>query len=113
MAGQTGVIDILRLVTGVATQPGHTHAAVAPAQVRNMRVAVVALQRAIAGRMTVHAARMRQDFAGLFEQHARTFGLVRNALERARRLEAVALLRRASGLRTRAQCRTRVAPPST
>ena len=50
-------------------------------------VAIVALQRMIAGRMAVHAARMGDHLGDLVEQRARALGLVADPGERGERAQ--------------------------
>jgi hypothetical protein len=59
---------------------------------RQMRMLVVALQRSVAGRMTVHAARTHDHLRGLAEQCAGSRLSIRNVCERGRRSQIVAAL---------------------
>ena len=65
-----GLVDDLgigRTVAGAAHHAGHAHAAVAARHRRLVLMHGHALERAVAGRMAVHAARMLDDLAGLLE----------------------------------------------
>ena len=61
-------VDIGRTVACVAHHAGHADVAVAARHGRLMLVHRHALQRAVAGGVAIHAARMLDDLAGLFEQ---------------------------------------------
>jgi hypothetical protein len=54
-----------------------------------MVVLVVALQRMIAGGVTIHAPWMGEDFADFAEDRLRTLGLVRNGGEFGRAFEGL------------------------
>ncbi len=68
-------------VAGVAHHAGHADVAVAARHRRLVRMHGHALQRAVAGRMAVHAARMLDDLAGLLEQRDGARRLVGDAVE--------------------------------
>src|SRR6185312_7542502 len=69
-------------VAARAIVPRDADTGFAPRHRRQVLVAVVALQRMIAGRVAVHAARMGHDLGDLVEQRARALRLVADARER-------------------------------
>jgi hypothetical protein len=74
VAGHAGRVEIALLMTARATHGRKPMAVRTALDRRLMQPALVALARAIAGRMTVDAARMSQDFAQLREYCRRARG---------------------------------------
>ena len=81
---------------------------------RHVLVMVVPLQRMLAGRMAVHAARMGDDLGDLVEQRARALGLVADAGERGERAQVARVERARCSAPARAPARVAAqATPST
>ena len=88
MAGRRRGIEVFRPVAGRAAHADGAEAVDAAHDERQVRVAVVALRRAVARRVAVHAACAGDDLSGLAEEGERTLLLVGNGGEIADRLQA-------------------------
>ena len=89
VTGDVPGIEVGGAVAGRAAHAGRAEAILAAHHKRLVRVPVVALQRAIAGGMAVHAARMHDHLAGLVEEGDGALLLVGDAGEVCRRASAV------------------------
>ena len=75
-------VEVGVVMAGVALHAGCAMAVGAAYDERLVRTAGVGLQRDVAGRMTVHAARVQDDLAGFLEQRNGALPLVRDRSER-------------------------------
>jgi hypothetical protein len=80
-AGSGAVLEILIGMTGRTLIACHAVPAIAARRRRLMQVVVIALQRPVACRVAVHAARMGDNLGGFREQRARARCRIRNAAE--------------------------------
>jgi hypothetical protein len=101
MARHMGAVVVLGLMTGVAVQAGGAEIGIAAHHHGQVQVAVVALTRAIARRVTVDAARVQNDLLGLGEQRARALRRVGDIVKGACRFQVLGLLLSPTGRRLR------------
>lgn len=89
VAGNSCPIEVVRLMAGTASQAGRTVAVKAAYHIRQMEPPAVGLPWAVADRMAIHAARMLQYLASLFEQRERAAASIRNARETCHRTQLI------------------------